>query len=93
MKVPSKNEKAIAPLRGFQDVGCTDVFVKARRKNDSIISWNIIGRRKRCAINENIDGDDNNAHEDDDERIAWLPNFESLSFELDDFQTTLNELS
>ena len=92
MKAPKNNEKVITPSCGCHDNYCVCVFVKACGKNDSIIYWNGIGRSKRHARHDNSDG--NNDHkDDDDENISCLPDFESLSFELEHYQIMLNELN
>ena len=61
MKVFNKNEKVITPLCGCHDNFCVCVFIKACRKNNSIVSWNSDGRSKRHVRHDSSDGDNANA--------------------------------
>lgn len=95
INIPHEHGKEIiTPLYGCHDNCCIYLFVKVCRKNDNIILWNKIGRNMEYIKNNNNENHDEDNHDntDNNNNIAWLPDFEPILFDFQNYQNIRNQL-
>ncbi len=78
--LPAEGETHIAPLYGCADSCCVYLYVKVTRQQ-SLIHWEQIGRNASF-LNPSKEKD-----------IQWLPDFESITFDFDNYQQISNILN
>jgi hypothetical protein len=79
--IPNNNETLITPLYGCHDNCCVYLFLEISNKNNTIV-WENIGRNSNFIFDKEVVKND----------VDWLPNFEKLYFDIENYKTVINKL-